>query len=112
MQRFYNATFHLALVSKDDWDVHYQWLTAGTGVLLSYGNELRLAGMNVDWTVYWDLLEHARKIAETSSADSNVSLSVYKEALGHCKKVCMAIPACCSACCSASWSTPSPRVLP
>lgn len=87
VQRFYNATFHLALVSEEDWDVHYQWLAAGTDVLSNHANELRLAGMQLDWTVYWDLLERKRKIAASSAADSNVSLSLYKEAFNHCKKV-------------------------
>ena len=93
VQRFYNATFHIALISEADWDVHYQWLAAGTGVLTSYANELRLAGMQLDWTVYWDLLERKRKLAASSTADSNVSLSLYKEAFNHCKKVSVFISA-------------------
>eukprot|EP00892_Ulva_mutabilis_P011637 jgi/Ulvmu1/8846/UM049_0027.1 len=86
VQRLYNATFQLALTAETDWDVHYQWLAAGTSVLSSYANELRMAGMQLDWSVYWNLLERKRKLAASSTADSNVSLSLYKEAYTHCKK--------------------------
>jgi hypothetical protein len=88
VHRLYKATFAIALATEGDLDTHHRWVAVGTKVLKSYAEEMRLKGIELDWKIYWDLLQRRHSHLRAVCADGNLALTSFMEVQGHCRKVC------------------------
>ena len=94
VHRLYKATFTVALATEYDLDTHNRWLIAGQTVLSRYAAEMGLKGMQLDWKVYWNLLQRRLSHLRAVCVDGNLALTSFVEVHGHCKKVLLSTQNC------------------
>lgn len=94
VHRLYKATFSVALATEYDLDTHNRWLMAGRTVLSRYAAEMRLKGLQLDWKVYWNLLQRRFSQVRVVCVDANLALTSFVEIQGHCRKVWLSTQEC------------------
>lgn len=85
--RLFQALMHVVGVTEHDSETQSKWVGTATEVLAATSEEMRLAGIVLEWRKYWKMLESKYSAVSTVCNDGDVAFKCYVEVHALCKKV-------------------------
>jgi hypothetical protein len=87
MHRLFKAIMGVVFATECDWETQSNWISSASEVLSAYNEEMRLAGITLDWKEYWNLLERKYTAVRTVCNDGDIALKCFVEVHTLCKQV-------------------------
>ena len=83
----FQALMRVVAATELDPETQSRWVGSATEVLSAYSEEMRLAGIVLDWRHYWNLFKAKYSTLCESCNDGDISFKCFVEVHSLCKKV-------------------------